>query len=162
VNSGDDRTAATDRDISAARDSARRYHCEFADLLNFQLLPEVLKNVPIELMFRYNFVPLERTLDGKLAIAIADPGQLMMIDEISLLLNQRVVVRVSTLGQISGMLNTILDQAKKIDEDSAEMTGPASDDLQEPGDPDQPVCAPLDPKPSPRSGGAMAVPDDEQ
>ena len=162
MNSGDDRTAATDRDISAARDLARCYHCEFADLRNFQLLSEVLKNVPVELMFRYNFVALERTLDGKLAIAVSDPGQLMMIDEISLLLNQRIVVRVSTRGQISGMLNTILDQAKKIDENPAEMIGPASDDLQEPGDPDQSVRFPLKPKPSPRSGGAMAVPEDEQ
>ena len=161
MNSGDDRTAATDRDISAARDLARRYHCEFADLLNFQLLPEVLKNVPVELIFRYNFVALERTPDGKLAIAIADPGQLMMIDEISLLLNQRVVVRVSPPRQINGVLNTLVDQAKKIDENPAEMIGPASDDLQEPGDPDQSVRVPLDPKPSPRAGGAMAVPEDE-
>ena len=42
-------------------------------------------------MFRYNFIPLEETRDGKLAIAIADPSQLMMIDEISLLLSKRIV-----------------------------------------------------------------------
>ena len=52
-------------------------------------------------MFRYNFVPLEETADGKLAIAIADPSQLMMIDEISLLLQKRIVTKVSTLKQIS-------------------------------------------------------------
>ncbi len=39
-------------------------------------------------MFRYNFVPLEETPDGKLAIAIGRPSQLMMIDEISLLLQK--------------------------------------------------------------------------
>jgi hypothetical protein len=44
------------------------------------------KDSSVHLMFRYKFVPLEETADGKLAIAIADPSQLMMIDEISLLL----------------------------------------------------------------------------
>ncbi len=132
------------------------------DLRNFHVLPEVLKNVPVELMFRYNFVPLERMLDGRLAIAVADPGQLMMIDQISLLLNQRIVVRVSTAEQISGMPNTFVDQAKNVDENPEEMTGPASDDLLEPEDPDQPVRCPLKPKPSPRSGAAMAVPEDEK
>jgi hypothetical protein len=127
------------------------------------LQPDVFKKIPVGLMVRYNFVPLERTLDGRLAIALADPGQLMMIDEISLLLNQRIVVRVSPPEQISGILNTVVDQAKKIiDENPAEMTGPASDDSLEPEDPDQPVCSTLKPKPSPRSGGVMAVPEGEQ
>jgi len=52
-------------------------------------------------MFRYNFVRLEETRDGPLAIAIADPSQLMMIDEISLPLGKRIITKVATLGQIS-------------------------------------------------------------
>jgi len=48
-------------------------------------------------MFRYKFVPLDETPDGRLAIAIADPSQLMMIDEISLLLGKRILTKVSTL-----------------------------------------------------------------
>jgi type IV pilus assembly protein PilB len=54
----------------------------------------------VDLMFRYNFVPLEETR-RTLAIAIADPSQLMMIDEISLLLGKRIVTKVATLKQIS-------------------------------------------------------------
>ncbi len=73
-------------DLERAQDVARRYRCEFVDLTEFQLHHELFKKIPVELMFRYNFVPLEETADGKLAIAIADPSQLMMIDEISLLL----------------------------------------------------------------------------
>jgi hypothetical protein len=37
-------------------------------------------------MSRYSFVPLEETHDGGLVIAVADPSQLMLLDEISLLL----------------------------------------------------------------------------
>jgi type IV pilus assembly protein PilB len=108
---------ANDSDeISAARDLGHRYRCEFVDLHNFQTLPEVLKNAPIELMFRYDFVALEQANDGRLAIAIADPGQLMRIDEISCLLNQRIIIKVSTLSQIRGVLNKVVDEAKRIDE----------------------------------------------
>src|SRR6266581_1971614 len=92
--------ARTD-DFEKAQDIARRYRCEFIDLHNFQLHHDLFKKIPVDLMFRYNFVPLDETQDGRLAIAIADPSQLMMIDEISLLLGKRIVTKVSTLGQIS-------------------------------------------------------------
>src|SRR5438128_6321413 len=91
-------------ELDRARDIARRYRCEFVDLNNFQLHHDLFKKIPVDLMFRYNFVPLEETSDGKLAIAIADPSQLMMIDEISLLLGKRIVTKVSTLTPISDIL----------------------------------------------------------
>ncbi len=74
-------------ELEKAQDVARRYRCEFVDLHDFQLQHDLFKKIPVDLMFRYNFVPLEETPDGRLAIAIADPSQLMMIDEISLLLS---------------------------------------------------------------------------
>ena len=77
-------------DLAKAQDIARRYRCEFVDLHNFQLHHDLFKKIPVDLMFRYNFVPLEETEDGRLAIALADPSQLMMIDEISLLLGKRM------------------------------------------------------------------------
>src|ERR1051326_8273464 len=64
-----------------ARDLAARYRCEFVDLRDYHLDAELFKSVPVDLMFRYNFVPLEQN-DTTLAIAIADPSKLMMIDEI--------------------------------------------------------------------------------
>src|SRR5246500_935853 len=70
-------------------------------------------------MFRYNFVPLEETGDGKLAIAIADPSQLMMIDEISLLLKQRIITKVSTLKQISDILKKT-EQSQRVLEEASE------------------------------------------
>src|SRR5246127_4631145 len=70
-------------------------------------------------MFRYNFVPLEETADGKLAIAIADPSQLMMIDEISLLLKQRIITKVSTLKQISDILKKT-EQSQRVLEEASE------------------------------------------
>src|SRR5690348_13918531 len=108
---------ATDAD--RAQDIARRYRCEFVDLKEFQLQHELFKKVPVDLMFRYNFIPLEETRDGRLAIAIADPSQLMMIDEISLLLGKRIITKVSTLKQISDILKKT-EQSKRVLEEASE------------------------------------------
>ena len=106
-------------DLEKAQDVARRYRCEFVDLRNFQLHHDLFSKIPVHLMFRYNFVPLEETRDGRLAIAIADPSQLMMIDEIGLLLNKRILTKVSTLAQISEILKKT-EQSKRVLEEASE------------------------------------------
>src|SRR5436190_19753981 len=106
-------------ELARAQDIARRYRCEFVDLRDFQLHHDLFSKIDPRLMFRYNFVPLEETLEGKLAIAIADPSQLMMIDEISLLLGKRIVTKVATLGQISEILKKT-EQSKRVLEDASE------------------------------------------
>ena len=70
-------------------------------------------------MFSHNFVPLEETEDGRLAIAIADPSKLMMIDEIGMLLRQRIVTKVATLAQITEILKKT-EQSKRVLEDASE------------------------------------------
>jgi len=106
-------------ELERARDIARRYRCEFIDLKDFQLHHDLFEKIPVHLMFRYNFVPLDETADGRLAIAIADPSQLMMIDEISLLLGKRIVTKVSTLKQITEILKKT-EQSKRVLEDASE------------------------------------------
>ena len=88
--------ASVPDELERARDIARRYRCEFIDLTDFQLHHDLFEKIPVHLMFRYKFVPLNETEDGRLVIAIANPSQLMMIDEISLLLGKRIVTKVST------------------------------------------------------------------
>src|SRR6478752_8774548 len=110
-NSGDE--------LARAQDIARRYRCEFVDLHDFQLHHDLFSKIDPRLMFRYNFVPLEETRDGKLAVAIADPSQLMMIDEISLLLGKRIVTKVSTLKQISDILKKT-EQSQRVLEEASE------------------------------------------
>jgi type IV pilus assembly protein PilB len=101
-----------------AREMAARYRCEFIDLRDYHLNPELFKSVPVDLMFRYNFVPLEET-EGTLWIAIADPSKLMMIDEIGLLLNRRIKTRVATLTQINDILKKT-EQSQRVLEEASE------------------------------------------
>jgi type IV pilus assembly protein PilB len=111
-------TARPAEDERRARDVARRYHCEFLDLRNFRLDSALLRKVPVELMFRYNFVPLEER-DGLLVIAVADPSRLMMVDEIALLLNKRIKTKVATLSQISDILKKS-EQSQRVLEEASE------------------------------------------
>ena len=101
-----------------ARDMAARYRCEFVDLRDYHLDAELFKTVPVDLMFRYNFVPLEQN-DSTLSIAIADPSKLMMIDEIGLLLNRRIKTKVATLTQISEILKKT-EQSQRVLEEASE------------------------------------------
>jgi type II secretory ATPase GspE/PulE/Tfp pilus assembly ATPase PilB-like protein len=101
-----------------ARDLAARYRCEFVDLRDYHLDAELFKSVPVDLMFRYNFVPLEQN-EGTLSIAIADPSKLMMIDEIGLLLNRRIKTKVATLAQISDILKKT-EQSQRVLEEASE------------------------------------------
>src|SRR5262250_1397592 len=121
VNGGNGPTAPGSHsdDMARAKDVARRYRCEFLDLRDFQLHHDLFSKIDPRLMFRYNFVPLEETGEGKLAIAIADPSQLMMIDEIGLLLNKRIITKVATLGQITEILKKT-EQSKRVLEDASE------------------------------------------
>jgi type IV pilus assembly protein PilB len=112
-------TGTHSSELEHARDIARRYRCEFVDLHDFQLHHDLFTKIPPRLMFSYNFVPLEETHDGRLAIAIADPSQLMMIDEISLLLGKRIVTKVATLAQITEILKKT-EQSKRVLEDASE------------------------------------------
>jgi type IV pilus assembly protein PilB len=100
---------------------ARRYCAEFVDLGNFRIQHELLRTVPVELMFRYNFVPLEQQ-EHALVIAVSDPSQLMVLDEIAGLLGQRIEPRVATLSQITDLLKKTEQSQRVLDEASEGLT----------------------------------------
>src|ERR1700738_2015659 len=112
---------------AAAESMAKRYRAEFVDLKNFKIQHDLLRTVPVELMFRYNFVPIEQQVDA-LVIAVSDPSQLMVLDEIAGLLGQRIVARVATLSQITDLLKKTEQSQRVLDEASEGLTFVISSD----------------------------------
>src|ERR1700691_1222880 len=108
-------------DRAQAESLARRYCAEFVDLKNFKIQHDLLRTVPVELMFRYNFVPIEQRQDV-LVIAVSDPSRLMILDEISGLLGQRITTRVATLSQITDLLKKTEQSQRVLDEASEGLT----------------------------------------
>src|SRR5580693_8204746 len=108
-------------EVERAQALARRYHADFVDLKNFKIQHDLFKSVPVDMMFRYNFVPLEQ-LEGRLAIAVSDPSKLMVLDEISGLLGQRLATRVATITQINDLLKKTEQSQRVLDEASEGLT----------------------------------------
>src|ERR1051326_4452251 len=90
-------------EVSQARTLASRYRCEFVDLREVRIDHDLFHSVPVDLMFRYNFVPITGQ-NGTLEIALSDPRNLNLIDELSILLQKKLRVKVATLSQISDLL----------------------------------------------------------
>jgi type IV pilus assembly protein PilB len=94
-------------EVKAAKDLARRYRLPYIDLLphdgDSPIDYELFKEVPVDLMVRYQFVPLRRDAKG-LHIAMADPTDLERLDELSAALKSRLVPYVGTAGAVDVVL----------------------------------------------------------
>jgi len=110
--------AAEDQERERTMRLAERYRCVFVDLREQRIDPELFRSIPADLMFRYNFVPLE-SRNGLLVIAVADPSRLLQTDELSLLLGRKLVIQVATAGQISDLLKRT-EQSQRVLEQATE------------------------------------------
>src|SRR6266498_4692498 len=97
---------------------AARYRCEYVDLKEGRIDHDLFRGIPVDLMFRYNFVPLHAQ-NGTLEIALSDPRNLNLIDELALLLNKKLRVKVATLSQISELLKKT-EQSQRVLEEVTE------------------------------------------
>ena len=104
--------------MDKARAVAARYRCDFVDLKEIRIDHDLFSSVPVDLMFRYNFVPLNAQ-NGTLDIALADPKNLNLIDELSILLGKKLKVKVATLSQISDLLKKT-EQSQRVLEEVTE------------------------------------------
>jgi type IV pilus assembly protein PilB len=107
-----------EQEMVQARQLALRYRCDFVDLREADIDHDLFRSIPVDLMFRYNFVPL-RSENGTLEIALADPRHLNLIDELSILLEKRLKVKVATLSQISDLLKKT-EQSQRVLEEVTE------------------------------------------
>ena len=110
------------QDVQQERDHsqrlAERYRCPFVDLNSVRIDPELFRVIPADLMFRFNFVPLQAH-DHQLVIAVADPSQVLLSDELTLLLGKKLVLRVATATQIGDLLKRT-EQSQRVLEQATE------------------------------------------
>ena len=99
-------TRETQASMKRAKELAQRYDCEFVDLRQVALSPEHIRFERTDGFFII-LLPLGPTPDGRIAIAVGDPSQLMLIDEISSQLGKSVIIKVASIAQIKQLLNNI-------------------------------------------------------
>ena len=87
----------------AARERARRYRLRFIDLKVEEPAYDLIHELPVELMVRHSFVPMKREGDT-LFVAMADPGNFDVIDEIEAQLKVQLKAAVATQTSVEEAL----------------------------------------------------------
>jgi type IV pilus assembly protein PilB len=103
------------QEIARARALAQRYYHDFVDLREVRIDHDLFHSIPVDLMFRYNFVPIQGQ-NGTLEIAMSDPRNPSMVDELAVLLSKKLRVKVATLSQISDLLKKTEQSQRVLDE----------------------------------------------
>ena len=98
-----------------ARQMADRLGLEFVNLTELEIDHELFRSIPVDLMFRYNFVPLQMD-DEHLSVVIDDPADVLKIDELELLIGRPVDVAVGTRAAIQDMLKKSESSQRVLDE----------------------------------------------
>ena len=112
------RALTSSSEENAARALALSHGLEYVDVGSFAPDPEILKVVPVELMFRYTFLPYRREGE-RLVLVMADPTDIPVVDELSLLLQTPVQPAVGTASAIQEALKKgqgttrVLEQASE-------------------------------------------------
>ncbi len=75
----------------------------FVSLQGFRVEPDLFLSIPVDLMFRYSFIPYKEE-GSALAIVAADPSDVTMLDELEVLLKRPIKVFVGLRSEIQEVL----------------------------------------------------------
>jgi type II secretory ATPase GspE/PulE/Tfp pilus assembly ATPase PilB-like protein len=105
-----------DEDLERARALAQKLALPLDPLTEFHVDPDLFRTIPVETMLRYQFLPLEEKL-GVLRIVMADPSNLLHLNELEMILAKPLEIAVGPSRRIADVLEKsestqrVLDQA---------------------------------------------------
>ena len=102
-------------DRKRAAELAARIGLPHDDLLDFRGDPELFRQIPVDIMVRYQFVPLERQGDV-VVVVMADPSNVLAVDEVELAIGGPVEVKVGPAGRIAEILEKSESTQRVLDE----------------------------------------------
>lgn len=91
----------TEEDVSRAL--AEQLGLEYVELGSFKMNEELLNSLPTDAIYRFRFVPLEMRADI-LSVVVADPTDVVKLDELELVLNRSLKVSISTESAIASVI----------------------------------------------------------
>ncbi|HIJ87270.1 MAG TPA: Flp pilus assembly complex ATPase component TadA [Desulfuromonadales bacterium] len=78
-----------------ARALAEQFGLEYIDLRNFKMDSELLNQLPPDAIYRFHFVPLD-IQPHVIVVAVADPTAVVELDELELMLDRQVQIRIAS------------------------------------------------------------------
>src|SRR5687768_8735842 len=117
IGAGISPAARAQQEAEAAQATATRYGLEYVDVARFRLDNDLLRSIPFDLMLRYHFIP-EGRHDGRLAVVLADPTDVVKLDELEMLLGEPVEPKVGARTAIEEILQKSESVQRVLDEAS--------------------------------------------
>jgi type IV pilus assembly protein PilB len=102
-------------ELSRGERLARKLGLRFDPLAEFHVDPDLFRTIPLEVMLRYEFLPF-RERDGVLEIIIADPSDVVKLDELESVLGRPLEVAVGPLSRITEILEKSESTQRVLDE----------------------------------------------
>lgn len=90
-------------EIELAQALATQFQFDYIDLRERLLDPELVAQLPSDVPLKYNLVPLERG-EGRLTVAIADPTEVIALDQLEVQLGLQLDFRIAAAGQIERLV----------------------------------------------------------
>jgi type IV pilus assembly protein PilB len=112
-----DRVARAQQEAEQAQSLASRYGLEYVDVARFRIDNDLLRSIPFDLMLRYHFIP-EGRHDGRLSVVLADPTDVVKLDELEMLLGEPVEPKVGARSAIEEILQKSESVQRVLDEAS--------------------------------------------
>jgi type II secretory ATPase GspE/PulE/Tfp pilus assembly ATPase PilB-like protein len=103
------------RETDEARAVAERFGLEYVDVTRFRIDNDLFRSVPFDLMLRYLFIPEARHEDH-LSIILADPTDVVKLDELEMLLGESVLPKVGARTAIEDILQKSESVQRVLDE----------------------------------------------
>lgn len=82
---------------------AEQFGMEYMDLKGFKMDETILNVLPPDAIYRYHFVPLEQS-DNSLVLAVADPTDVIKLDELEIFLDRPVTFKLTTESALDSAL----------------------------------------------------------
>lgn len=82
---------------------AEQFGLDFIDLTSFRLDEHILEQFAADIMYRYTFVPIE-LVGNAIAIAVSDPTDVVKLDDLELLLDKPLLIKIATPSSIQLVL----------------------------------------------------------
>jgi len=102
-------------EAARAQRLAQQYGFEYVQLDHFQVDHQLFKDIPLELMIRYQFLP-EKRENGHIAVVVGDPTDVLKLDELELLLGSPLKVKVASPAAIRDKLQKSESTQRVLDE----------------------------------------------
>ena len=106
-------------EVLHAQRLAARLGLEFVDVAQFTIDNDLFRSIPVDMMFRYNFVPYKHRGSSLLCV-VSDPSDVLMIDELELLLGRPIEVMVGTRSAIQEILKKSESSQRVLEEATEE------------------------------------------